>query len=224
MINLQREAAERMNDLSLLPAPIAEQVQQAGQTVMVPAETPVFHMGDECTAFIMVLSGQVRVQQLSEAGRELILYRIHAGESCVITTACLLSSEPYPVEAITEEETRAALLPRPAFEAAFASDPAFRQSVFATYGHRMAQMMGLLAELAFERLEARLARHLLCHAGQDDRVNLTQARLAAELGAAREAVNRRLNSWQKQGLVNLGRGHIELCDKPGLASLARPAV
>ncbi|PHS28871.1 MAG: Crp/Fnr family transcriptional regulator [Robiginitomaculum sp.] len=213
-----------MSDLSLLPAPIAEQVRQAGQTVMVPADTPVFHMGDECSAFIMVLRGQVRVQQLSEAGRELILYRIHAGESCVITTACLLSSEPYPVEAITEEETMAAFLPRAAFEVAFAANPAFRQSVFATYGQRMAQMMGLLAELAFERLETRLARHLLDHAGDGNRVNLTQARLAAELGAAREAVNRRLSAWQKQGLVHLGRGHIELCDKPGLAALTRPAM
>ncbi len=202
------------------PDPITALLSQAGQVVTVPAGTPIFHMGDECQSYIMVLSGQVRVQQLSENGRELVLYRLRASESCVITTACLLSAEPYPVEAIAEENTRAAILPRAAFEEAFAKDADFRRSVFATYGQRMAQMMGLLAELAFERLDARLARHLLNHAGDSTTVDLTQERLAAELGAAREAVNRRLNAWQKQGLVSLTRGRIGLNDKPGLEKLA----
>ena len=210
-----------MNNLSSLPAPIANVLQKAGNAITLPEDTPVFHMGDACQSFVMVLSGQVRVQQISESGRALILYRIHAGESCVITTACLLSGEDYPVEAITEEETRAVLLPRSTFESAFAEDADFRKSVFATYGQRMAQMMGLLAEMAFERLDARLARHILDHAGTADMIEITQEHLAAELGAAREAVNRRLNAWQKNGVVTLSRGHIKICDKNGLSRLAQ---
>ena len=210
-----------MSDLSVLPAPIANVLQKAGNAISLPADTPVFHMGDACQSFVMVLSGQVRVQQISENGRALILYRIHPGESCVITTACLLSGEDYPVEAVTEEETRAVLLPRSTFESAFAKDADFRKSVFATYGQRMAQMMGLLAEMAFERLEARLARHILDHVGTGDMIEITQEHLAAELGAAREAVNRRLNAWQKQGLVTLSRGQIKICDKNGLDRAAK---
>jgi CRP/FNR family transcriptional regulator len=206
-------------DFSSLPAPLAELLAKQGRVVEVEANTPLFQMGDACQAFVMVLSGKVRVQQLSEAGRELVLYRIAPGQSCVITTACLLSSEPYPVEAVSEAPSRIALLPQRDFDAAFASNAEFRASVFATYGQRMAQMMGLLAELAFEPLDRRLARHLLRHADGEGHLEITQDRLAAELGSAREAVNRKLNLWQRQNWVELARGQVIVLDQERLKKL-----
>ncbi|VAV87772.1 hypothetical protein MNBD_ALPHA06-1517 [hydrothermal vent metagenome] len=207
-------------DFSSLPGPLAELLAKQGRVMEVEANTSLFQMGDACQSFVMMLSGKVRVQQLSEAGRELVLYRITTGQSCVITTACLLSSEPYPVEAVSEERTRIALLPQRDFDAAFASNAEFRASVFATYGQRMAQMMGLLAELAFEPLDRRLARHLLRHADGQGRLEITQDRLAAELGSAREAVNRKLNVWQRQKWVKLARGQVIVLDRGRLHKLA----
>jgi CRP-like cAMP-binding protein len=60
-------------------------------------------------------TGSVRVQQVSDTGREVFLYRVHAGESCVLTTACMLADEDYSAEGIAETEVEAVAIPRAVF-------------------------------------------------------------------------------------------------------------
>jgi len=179
------------------------------RTLSLPAGAVVFHEGDVCQNYLLVLAGSVRVQKLSESGKEIVLYRVEAGQSCVLTTACLLSGESYHAEAITETTVEAVAIPLSAFQQALAV-PAFREFVFATYGERVTSLVMLIDAIAFGRMDARLAQLLLTMADEDNVVHATHQMLARELGTAREVVSRLLKEFERHGWLALRRGYIHL--------------
>ncbi len=181
----------------------------------------VFRPGDPCRAWLIVLEGSVRVQLVDGEGHEIVLYRVAKGESCVLTTCCLLAGGPYDAEAVAETETRAILVPKERFERLLDHSPSFRRLVFRSFSVRLADLMGRVREVAFGRIDARLAGVLLARsAGRPDPITLRHQDLAVELGTAREVVSRRLKEFERRGWVRLGRGMIELADPPALARLA----
>jgi len=198
-------------------------VLATARAVRLPAGAHAFRPGAPCEAFLIVLSGTVRVQLVGAGGREIFLYRVGPGETCVLTTSCLLAAEPYPAEGVAESEVEALALPTARFDAALEASPAFRRFVFAGYARRLTDLLALVESVRFSSLDARLARLLLARAGPDGRLALTHQAIAAELGSAREAVTRRLRALQARGLVRTGRGAVTLLDRPGLARLAGEA-
>lgn len=176
------------------------------QASALPKGTPLFHSGDEVQGFAVVLSGKVGVYLTGAGGREILLYDITPGKTCVQSTIGLMSQELYSAEAICEVDTRLALLPRPLFSTLLGTSPAFRDYVFSAFAERMHSMMHLLEQVAFVRIENRLANALLELA--QPTALLTHAELATRIGTAREVVSRRLDTWAKQGVVRLERGSI----------------
>lgn len=157
----------------------------------------------------MVVAGDIRVQIVAESGREIVLYRVERGESCVLTTSCLLQNESYAAAAVCETDVVCAAIPRSIFGSLLGSSEAFRNAVLASYASRVADLILTFEELAFRRLDRRLARVLLDRA-VGDRVTATHQEIAVEVGSAREAVSRTLKMFEKRGLVALGRGEIHL--------------
>ncbi len=188
--------------------------------VTLPAGITLFRDGDACTNYLLVLDGSVRVQKTSSNGREITLYRVGDGQTCILTTSCLLAGERYPAEGVTETEVRAIALPGALFQALLAGSTGFRQFVFAVYARRIADLITLVEEVAFERMDLRLAARLRDGADRDGMVNATHQELATELGTAREVVSRLLKDFEHRGLVALHRGRIELHDRDALAHLA----
>ncbi len=193
------------------------------RALSLPAGVTVFHEGDVCQNYLLVLAGSVRVQKLSESGKEIVLYRVEAGQSCVLTTACLLSNESYYAEAITETVVEAVSIPLSAFQQALAV-PAFREFVFATYGERVTSLVMLIDAIAFGRMDARLARLLLTMADADNVVYATHQILARELGTAREVVSRLLKEFERHGWLMLQRGCIHLQQRQVLMEVAASSV
>ncbi len=189
------------------------------RTLSLPAGVTVFHEGDVCQNYLLILAGSVRVQKLSESGKEIVLYRVEAGQSCVLTTACLLSSEFYHAEAITETAVEAVSIPLSAFQQALAV-PAFREFVFATYGERVTSLVMLIDAIAFGRMDARLAGLLLTMVDANDVVHATHQVLARELGTAREVVSRLLKEFERHDWLALQRGCIHLRQRQVLAEVA----
>ncbi len=185
-----------------------------------PADTVVFHDGAECRDYLLVLEGTVRVEKISADGHEIVLYRVGPGESCVLTTSCLLAGERYPARAVTESPVRAALMPAARFRELVSSEEAFRTFVFEAYGRRIADLIGLVREVSFEPLDARLARRLLARSTDGAEIRVTHQGLAAELGTAREVISRRLHEFAAHGWVEPGRGRIVVRDRAALARLA----
>jgi CRP/FNR family transcriptional regulator len=182
----------------------------------VPAGTVLFDEHQPCQGFPFVLSGVIRVVKLAANGRELPLYKVMPGESCIITSSCLLGRHDYNARGVAAKETVLALLPRPLFDELL-GEPAFRAFVFELFTERIAELMQLVEEVAFRKLDQRLASLLL---GKGRQLNVTHQHLAEELGSVREMVSRLLKGFAEQGLVRLGREQIEILDPAGLRRLA----
>lgn len=190
------------------------------QTVVVPQGRMVFHRGDPCRNYLVVTEGCVRVQVLSQGGREVVLYRVTDGQSCVITTSCLISREAYPAEGVTERETSALVIPRGTFNEALGCSEAFRHFVFTGQGQRLSDLIQRVEDVAFGRVDARLAKHLLdrCLSGAAS-INATHQQLAGELGTAREVISRQLKVFERNGWIAVHRGAVEVLQPQALSLL-----
>lgn len=183
---------------------------EAGCRVMqLPAGQKVFRAGDTCEGLPLVVRGSVRVQMTGCSGHEIVLYRIGDADLCTLSIGCLMAGRGYRAEAIVETPTTVIFLPHGLFDDLVAGSAPFRQRIMAAYGERLDTLMMLVEEVAFRRMDDRIAEWLRGHVG-DSPVQITHQALAAELGTAREVVSRVLKEFERQGWIRLGRGRIEI--------------
>jgi CRP/FNR family transcriptional regulator len=202
--------------LAKLPAGLLQRMSAVLQTLSIPTGTTVFDERQPCRGFAFVLDGAIRVVKVSPGGRELPLYRVTAGESCIITSSCLLGHADYNARGVSDGPTTLALLPGKLFDEML-TEPAFRDFVFSLFSERMAELMQLVEEVAFHKLDQRLAALLL---GKGRVVRASHQQLADELGSVREMVSRLLKRFEEQGLLRLGREQVEVLDPAGLRRAA----
>jgi CRP/FNR family transcriptional regulator len=203
----------------LSPRDRADLLARSAVTAL-PAGTTLFGPGQAPRNYLLLLSGSIRVQQVAETGREIVLYRVVAGQSCALTTACLLSYEDYLAEGIAETDIRAVIVPRPVFDDLIARSAEFRRFVFRAFSTRVTDLCRIIEEVAFSRLDIRLAQKLLTLADTEGTVRATQQQMAAELGTAREVVNRLVAEFQRRGWIEAARGAIRIADGGALRVLA----
>ena len=206
--------------LSSLDESLQTTLVERSRVVTVPAGTVIFGPGKAPESLLLLLEGVVRVQQVAESGREIVLYRVHAHESCVLTTACLLAYEDYSAEGVAETDVSAVAIPRAVFEDMIARSSVFRRFVFTAYSRRITDLFMVIEEVAFRRVDIRLAQKLLELASGAAALDVTHQRLAAELGTAREVVSRQLQEFQRRGWVAAARGRIEIRDRAALEAFA----
>jgi CRP/FNR family transcriptional regulator len=183
----------------------------------VPAKTVMFDAHTPCGGFPLVLSGSIKVLQQYPNGREMQLYRVKPGESCLLSGSCLLGHSDYAASGIAETETELLIVPPPDFDALVASDAAFRNQVFGLFGERLSTLLSLVEAIAYQKLDQRLAALLLA---KKDPVRATHQALADELGSVREIVSRLLRSFEDKGWVDLARERIRIVDRDALEALA----
>lgn len=193
-------------------------ITQAVREISLPANTIAFRQGDSCANYLLVIEGSIKVLARSASGREIVLYRVLRGGSCVLTTSCLLSHSHYPAEGITETSVRALAIPADIFHQGLAESAEFRQFVFDAYGQRLAEVIALVEEISFGQINRRLARYLLQHASENT-LAITHQALATELGSVREVISRQLKDFEQRGWIKQQRGQIKLRDPEGLQSI-----
>lgn len=181
------------------------------------ADTVIFDENQPCQGFPLLLSGSLRVVKSSANGRELQLYRVKPGESCIMTSSCLLGDTRYLARGIVEEALEIVMLPAPHFHALLKKHDAFRTYVFRLFTERLTDMMELVTAVAFQKLDQRLASLLIA---KPSPIHTTHQAIADELGSAREIVSRLLKGFSEQGWVRLGREQITLTDVPALRKFA----
>lgn len=189
---------------------------------MVPRGAVLFHPGDLAEGFVVVLAGRIEVYLTGPSGREILLYAVEPGQSCVQTTLGLMGDEPYAGEAITATEAQVVMIPRPLFHRLMDQDSGFRDFVFQSFARRMQDVTRLLERVAFGRIESRLAQTLL-ELAVEGSVSATQADLAARIGSAREVVTRRLDAFARAGWVETDRGMVRLLDIQSLKRISLAA-
>ena len=204
--------------LAELPPRDLDALLDPGRLMHLPAGTQVFAEHQPCQGFPLVVEGSIKVLKQAPSGRELLLYRVRPGGSCIITSSCLLGHTDYNARGIAETPLTLLVLPVASFAALMLEHAPFRDFVFHLFAERIGELMQLVEEVAFARLDQRLAKLLL--ARNETVLNVTHQQLADELGSVREIVSRLLKGFAAQELVSLGREQLTIIDRNGLQKLA----
>lgn len=208
---------ETFPDLLKLEPEARDKLAQSARIVEAPVGAIGYREADPCNAYVMRLAGRSRVYKLSDTGREILLYRVGAGETCVLTTTCLLGRSRYPASTVVEEPIRDVVVPAATFHQLMVESDVFRRFVLGNYGDLISELIVLVDEVAFHSIAARLAGLLL--AASAGVVTATHQQMADELGSAREVVSRQLKEFERSGWIRLKRGSVEVIDRAALQQL-----
>jgi len=214
MTNMPSSIFKTIND------PIGQELINKAKKVSLPANNIVFYQGASCENYLLVTKGTVKVFTRATNGREIVLYRVNKGQSCTLTTTCLFAKNNYPAEGVTESDVEALMIPLNEFNHGLAQSLSFREFVFNTYGSRLCDVISLVGDVSFNRIDVRLAQQLLRHTSKHNILTITHQALAYELGTAREVISRQLKTFEKSGLIQLSRKKIQLKNLNAVESLA----
>jgi CRP/FNR family transcriptional regulator len=207
-----------------LPASERARGLETARLAKLPNRARFYHQGQRMDQFGLVGAGSIRVYRVGESGREITLYHVRAGETCLVTLLSVLLNREACASAQAEGSVTAVLLPGDVARAWIRSSETFRTFAFDTMGQRLIDVMTLVEEIAFRKMDQRLAEYFRQRAEGDSQIVTTHEEIASELGTAREVVSRLLASFAQQGAIVLGRGCIRvkrpdqlLCAPHGLA-------
>ncbi len=221
---LDQEQYERIaRALPLLqhaPAHLIRDFKQAAFLARIPAGRDVFLEGDQVDAIALLISGVVRVYKIGETGREITLYRFGDGQSCILTANAILSHKTFPAVATVERDAEAVMIPADAFREWIVRHDLWRDFIFDLLSLRLASVIEIVDEVAFRRMDSRVASLLLDRSLGTEPIRLTHQEIAAELGTSREVISRLLEDFTEQGFIRLGRGQIDVLDEAGLRARA----
>jgi len=192
--------------------------RDAAFVARVPAGKDVFVEGDRVGAIPLLISGQVRVYQVGESGREITLYRFGSGQSCVLTANAILGQQTFPVVATVQEDAEAVMVPADTFREWVRTSDFWRDFYFGLVSQRLASVMAVVDEVAFRRMDARVAALLLARSRIQNPVGVTHQEIAAELGSSREVISRILEDFAGKGWVRIARGQVAVLDAEALAA------
>ncbi len=218
MTDLRVTLLEKFPFLRNLQPERLEQVVKQASVRTFPAKTVLFDAHQRCSGFPLVLDGTVRVVKSGPNGREILLYRVDGGDSCILSGGCLMADVQLTATGIADTEVSIAMIPPALFRELLAHEPEFQRYVFGMVNARLAEVMELIEEVAFRKLDSRLAQ-LLIHRGPV--LQETHQRIAEELGSVREIVSRLLSNFESRGWVKLARERVTVVDPKALADLAR---
>jgi CRP/FNR family transcriptional regulator len=167
-----------------------------------------------CTHLALLLRGSVRVYKLAETGREITLYRLHVGQSCILTASCIQSDAVFPAFAICDSPIEAVLIPSAYLQKCLDESAVWRRYIFGLVSQRMSHVISLVEEVAFRKLDQRIAGLLLQYQRKNSSatIHITHQKIALELGTSREVVSRILIDFQHDKMIKLIRGSITLLD------------
>jgi CRP/FNR family transcriptional regulator, anaerobic regulatory protein len=194
--------------------------QQAAFFAKIPAGKDVFLEGDHVDGIALLISGVVRVYKIGETGRQITLYRFGNGQSCILTANAILSQKTFPAVATVEKDAEAVMIPADIFRKWVGTYDLWREFVFDLLSQRLSSVMEIVDEIAFRRMDTRLAAWLLTRSQTQNPLRMTHQEIAAELGSSREVISRLLEDFSERGFVSVGRGEIELLDADGLRTRA----
>lgn len=180
---------------------------------VIPAGSIIMNEDIKCSGVTLIVNGLVRIYKLSDEGREITLYRIGRGETCVLTVACLLGSGTiaYPVSAVTEHDTLMVIVPLELFRRLFQTSEATRSFVFSAMAAKFYTVLSLVENITFKRTNERLLDLLISKTGGGTYpLYATHEAIASELGTAREVVSRLLKEFEQSGMLSLQRGKVTL--------------
>lgn len=207
--------------LSQADTPLASLFMQTAAMVHLEKGQYVCREGGECMHLALLTRGTARVFKLGESGREITLYRVGLGQSCILTASCILSEQPFPAFAVCETDVEAAVVPAADVNRWLVEFPRWRSYIFGLMANRLSNIINVVEEVAFKRMDCRIADYLLRQQHQtSSKIRVTHQQIASDLGTSREVVSRILKDFENADFISVSRGVIELLDEEGIAAKA----
>ena len=200
---------------------LVDDISKCGTYEKIPKGEYVFLENENCNFFSFVLSGEVRVFKAGESGREITLYRFGIGESCILTLSCLLGSNNFPAIAVTEDDVEVILVPSKVIRDWFTSCQSFRDYAFDILSRRLSDVIMVINEIAFKRVDARVSDYILNNSDQNGALTTTHKKIAIDLGTSREVITRILKEMEENNILDISRGKITIKDKAGLKKYSK---
>jgi CRP/FNR family transcriptional regulator len=191
------------------PQGLVEWLLSVSRAQAIPTGKQIYAEGDACSSIAFVLSGEIRVFKIGETGREITLYEIGPGETCILNASCILSGRTYPANAVSLTDVKILLIPSTAFRKLVDEHETMRDFVFNLLSRRLSSVMELVEEVAFGRLDERLTEYLV-EKSENNLLETTHQKIANDLGTSREVVSRLLKDFERKQVVRLSRNSITL--------------
>lgn len=173
--------------------------------------TIILKEGSYIKGIPLVLEGSIKVRKLEPGGKEITLYRITNGESCILSITSCLNSKPSNAQAVVEYDTRMIVIPSDKVRDWMEKYTSWRKFVMGLFYDRLEQVLALVDAIAFQQVDSRLISKLRqLQVMHGDSIKLTHQDLANEIGTAREVVSRLLKNLESEGKLRLDRGKIEI--------------
>ena len=206
---------EKLNDEA------QESLLNQGKLIRLQAEQFICLEGDICENLPLVISGSLRIYKIGETGREITLYHLDEGDSCIMTASCIMSKKVFPAFAVTETEVEVFAIPANSLRKWVQCNPIWQEYIFGLLSQRLANVIELIEEVAFRRMDCRIASYLINKSNRNiQTLEITHEAIAQELGSSREVVSRILKTFEKQKFLSLSRGKIEVINWEALKNIA----
>ena len=183
--------------------------------------THIHHSGLDCMGILMIKSGELRVYLLSEDGRDITLYRLYPGESCILSASCVLKNITFNVHIDAEQDSQLLLLNAKLFQELYNRNIYVENFASKLTIQRFSDVMWAMQQILFMSFDKRLALFLLTESDKtkSDVIRLSHEQIAKYISSAREVVSRMLKYFSTEGIVKLSRGEVTLIDKAKLKHL-----
>ena len=189
-----------------------KEVYASGQIKSFKAGDVILDIASYIRSLPIVLSGTLKVIKTDEEGKEIFLYYIKAGESCIMSFLAGIHNDTSKIKVIVEEDAELLLIPVNKASQWIREFPEWTDFIFELYQKRFEELLEVVNAVAFQKLDERLLSFIRkkCEMTKSKTINVSHEQLSNELGTARVVISRLLKQMEDDGLVKLGRNKIEL--------------
>lgn len=191
---------------------LVKEIEDSGNLKHFLAGETIVNMDSYIKHIPVVISGSIKVIRTEEDGREILLYYLTPGESCIVSILAGMKNETSKIKAIVEEDADIMLIPADKAKEWVKKYPDWTDFIFNLYQKRFEELLDVVNSVAFQKIDTRLL-HLIKQKTQlynSKEISVTHQQLADELGITREATSRVLKQMEKDHLLILSRNKIEL--------------
>lgn len=191
---------------------LVDAILEVGKEVFIKEGEPIIRVGEFIKSTPLISDGLIKVIRQDDEGREILLYYLTCGDTCVMTVTCCMHQEKSKIKAIAEKDSRIILIPFHYMDEWMRSYRTWRNFILQTYSARFEEMLTTLDQIAFESLDTRLLKYLSDKklVLETDEFKITHQQIASELNSSREAISRLLKKLEGLEVIKLGRNKIQI--------------
>jgi CRP/FNR family transcriptional regulator len=197
---------------SLFEPELVKALDKIARLVEVKAGETILDIGQTVRTMPIILSGTVKVSRIDDDGKELLLYYVNPNESCAMTFTCCMQQYPSEVKAVAEEDVQMLTIPVNLMDEWLVKYPTWKSFVMKTIRNRFHEMLNVIDQIAFQKLDERLVYYLKekSKVTGSTLINLSHEQIASELATTRVVISRLLKALENDKKVLLYRNQIKL--------------